>query len=52
MINNIENQVETAAVYVTKGKDSIKKAVVYSRKNRRVCHHGNAIDGAVIYTGN
>ena len=41
MINNIENQVETAAVYVTKGKDNIKKAVVYSRSNRRVSYHGD-----------
>ena len=41
MINNIENQVETAAVYVTKGKDNIKKAVVYDRRNRKVCYHDN-----------
>ena len=36
MIDNIENQVENAAVYVYKGTESVKKAVVYSRKNRRV----------------
>ena len=36
MIDNIENQVENAAVYVYKGTENVKKAVVYSRSNRRV----------------
>lgn len=36
MIDVIEKQVENAAVYVEKGTQNVKKAVEYSRSNRRL----------------
>ena len=36
MIDVIEKQVENAAVYVEKGTQNVKKAVEYSRSNRKV----------------